>query len=120
VRGMKAARGGHWSSGEADAPVRRAFRVESRPLISAHPRRFGEWGGYVSCPTRQSLAAWAKLSGHFPHPRGYAGQRNARRRGPFWFGCYMAWDKAAAPRHESLGTQDGHKMHRKAQKGEKG
>ena len=34
MRGMKAARGGHWSSGEADAPVRRAFRVESRPLIS--------------------------------------------------------------------------------------
>ncbi|MEI6415612.1 MAG: hypothetical protein WCP34_15320, partial [Pseudomonadota bacterium] len=30
-------------------------------------------------PHPSKPCGWAKLSGHFPHPREYAGQRNARR-----------------------------------------
>ena len=92
------------SGGRADAPEWRAFRGESRPLISAHPRRYVGRPGYLSTSTRQSLAAWAKLSGHFPHPRGYAGQRNARHVCPSRRVRREMWESGNAKGMQVLGV----------------
>ena len=68
-------------SGYVSTPIRQALppgRSDALPCGQRpdprHVCPFGVWE-----VTGGGGAAWAKLSGHFPHPRVYAGQRNARR-----------------------------------------
>ena len=43
---------------------------------------FWQGGGMRMHAPLPKPCGWAKLSSHFPHPREYAGQRNARRGSP--------------------------------------
>ncbi len=61
---MKTAPRISWRKPAADFGPSAAFLGVARMLIQRHPSK---------------PCGWAKLSGHFLQPRGYAGQRNARR-----------------------------------------
>ena len=56
-----------WGKPAADFGPSAAFLRVGRMHILPHPSK---------------PCGWTKLSGHFPHPREYAGQRNARRGAP--------------------------------------
>ena len=59
-----------WEKPAADFGPSASFLRVGRICIQPHPSKpFG----------------WVKLSGHFSHPREYAGQRNAHRVRPFCF-----------------------------------